>query len=152
MVSPIVLLPNGTPVVTHLESNKYEQTFLQNRFLSQVSLTYRVPRHRHLVAELPPAKAARFRVERVSLTLHVTNRRRVVGGWEGEPRRQRLWNWSRLEGDLNVRIIVQLDHLLVHVDHFTRGACLPFFKRGVTDALHWTPLFKENIVLGPHSL
>ena len=60
--------------------------------------------------------------------------------------------WGEIPHRLKPHLFSGFLPKVIYSYHFTRGVCLPFFKRGVTDALHWTPLFKENIVLGPHSL
>ena len=73
--------------------------------------THRVPRHCHFVSELSSTKAAGFGEEGIPLTPHMSYR---LVRRKGKPRGKWLGNWCCLEGDLNVRVIVDLHDFIFH--------------------------------------
>ena len=73
--------------------------------------THRMPRHCHFVSELSSTKAAGFGEEGIPLTPHMSYR---LVRRKGKPRGKWLGNWCCLEGDLNVRVIVDLHDFIFH--------------------------------------
>ena len=78
--------------------------------------SHRMSDHCDLISELTPTEGAGLWNERLTLTFHIGDHPLVVGG-EGH-KGGRLGRWDNiLEGDFNIRVTVDLQHLRRH-PHF----------------------------------